>query len=160
MSFVENKNAPSVRFVRIRGRIIPIVGGQKSAKAAKVLQNNIDEMNVQVEIAEAGRRFTTQDGEWLAQRSSFPKFFGKLGFKKKDEWLRAIKKGEGRDFDIIRDHAAAQTNFKLATKQLYDNHNVLFRNIGGIVRPIRAKSSDAYEFFNWKATKAKEELPF
>ena len=74
--------------------------------------------------------------------------------------MRAIKKGEGRDFDIIKDHAASQTNFKLATKQLFDNDRVLFRNIDGIVRPIRAKSQDAYNFYNWKATKDHVEVPF
>jgi hypothetical protein len=154
--FAENKNPPNVRFIRKGGRIIPIVGGKKSYKAEKVLKQNIDEMTYEVEAAEAGRRTMNEHGESVSWKSGFPKFFGQNGFRTKKQWTGAIKKQSGKDFDVITSLAADKHNFKVATKQIFDNRLVSFRTIDGKVRPFRAKSQDAYEFYNPKS----EEVPF
>jgi hypothetical protein len=156
--FKDNPNAPKVTFIRVRGRIIPIVGGKKSHKAERVLKQNIDEMTMEVEVAEAGRRTVNDDGERVTWRSTFPKHFQEGGFKTKNQWLKAVEKKSGKDYNVISEMAADRTNFKVATNQVFDNKFVSFRTIGGKVRPIRAKDENQYEFYNWKPTK--EEAPF
>lgn len=148
--FVENKNAPSVRFVRIRGRIVPIVGGHKSNKGAAILKDRIDHMDHEVQVAEAGRRVRLDDGSTHSWKSGFPQHFRDLGFATKKQWNAAMSKGSGPAFDSIVDKAADNMAFKVATKQVYDNRHVLFRKIDGEVRPIRAKSQDAFDFYNWR----------
>jgi hypothetical protein len=157
---VENKNPPSVRFIRKHGRIIPIVSGKKSYKAEKILKQNIDEMDMEVKIAEAGRRFTRDDGSWGGHGSTFPQFFRDMGFKTKKQWNKAIEKQSGHDFDGILNAASDRHNFKVATKQIFDNKLVMFRTINGKVRPIRAKDENHYEFYNWKPKKQSDEVPF
>lgn len=148
MSLIENKNAPNVRFIRVRGRIIPIVGGKKSYKAEKILKHNIDEMAMEVDIAEAGRRTANDQGERVTWKSTFPQHFHDLTFKTKKQYQGAMQKQSGKDFDLILNHAADRHNFKVATKQIFDNNLVLFRNIGGKVRPIRAKDKNYYDFYS------------
>lgn len=157
MKLKDNPNPPHIRFVRIRGRIVPMANGNPNHKAEKVLKQNIDEMDFQVQAAEAGRRMRVEDGsregKWVAKPSTFPKFFGEIGFKAKKQWTSAMEKKDGAAFDSIVNHAAAQTNFKIAAKQVFDNENVVFKNIGGIVRPIRSKNP---EFYSWTPKKEKK----
>ena len=146
--YKENKNAPEVRFIRKGGRIIPIVGGKPSRKAERVLNDNIVDMTSDVRTAEAGRRTVNDQGERVSWGSSFPKHFHEGGFKTKKQWLSAVEKRSGKDFDVIQSLAADRKNFKVATKQVFDNRLVMFRNINGKVRPIRAKDENYYEFYS------------
>lgn len=156
---VANQNAPKVRFVRINGRIIPIVSGKKSPKAEKALNRGIDEMTSEVSVAEAGRRTVNDHGERVTWGSSFPKYFGENGFRTKKQWMSAVEKKSGKDYEVITKMAADTHAFRIATKQIFDNHNVIFRNIDGRVRPIKLKSREQFEFYNWKPTK-KNGVPF
>lgn len=151
--FVENKNPPHVRFIRMHGRIIPIVAGKKSYKAEKVLKQNMDEMNLEVEVAEPGRRTANNHGDRVTWKSSFPKFFSENGFRTKKQWTEAMRKQKGIDYDVITQLAAEKKNFKVATRQIFNNNLVSFRYIDGKIRPIRAKSQDYYDFYNYKEKK-------
>lgn len=137
----------------MRGRIVPIVGNKQSRKGAAILNENLDRMKVDIDVAEAGRRVQTESGEWMGTKSTFPDHFRKSGFKTKNEWLTAYRRAEGPKFQRILKHAANDVNFRVATKQVYDNHLVLFRTIDHKVRPIRVKSADEYNFYNWKESK-------
>ena len=158
--FKDNKNPPAVKFIRKNGRIIPIVAGKQSRKAEKILNENIQDMPADVQMTEAGRRTVNDQGERVTWKSTFPKHFHEGGFKTKKQWLSAVEKKSGKDFDIITQLASERHNFKVATNQIYDNKLVLFRNIQGKVRPIRAKDENAYDFYNWKPKKESEEVPF
>lgn len=157
--YKNNPNAPEVKFIRVRGRIIPIVGGKKSRKAERVLNENIEDMTGDVQSAEAGRRTMNEQGERVTWKSTFPKHFHEGGFKTKNQWLKAVEKKSGKDYDIISELASDRMNFKVATNQVFDNKFVSFRTIGGKVRPIRSKDENHYEFYNWKPKK-EEETPF
>lgn len=151
--YVPNENAPQVRFVRVRGRIIPIVQGKKKLKAAAILDENLQRMKVDVDVAEAGRRIPLADGTWTGHKSTFPKHFKRAGFKTKHEWLSAYNRQEGPKFERILRIATGDRAFRVATSQMYDNHLTIFRTIDNRVRPIKLKSAEEFEFYNWKEKK-------
>jgi hypothetical protein len=151
--YVENKNPPQVRFIRKNGRIIPIVQGKQSYKASNILHNEIDRLTMEVDVAEAGRRVQYSDGTWGGNKSTFPSHFKSLNFKTKKQWMGAVESQKGPAFDRILDLAKNSKDFKVATKQLYDNKLVVFKTIDSKVRPIRTKDQDSYEFYSWTARK-------
>lgn len=145
--FVRNPKAPNVVFRKIRGRIVPIVGGKRHRRGEKILEMNLDAMNRQVEKAEAGTRLFSGSGTThrvIAQPSTFPTYFRQLGFKSKKEWQGAFRK-KGEKYQRVVEFAAGEPDFQIATKQIFDNYLVNFRTIEGKVRPLRAKSLAQYK---------------
>lgn len=154
----ENSHAPSVRFIRKGGRVIPIVTGSKtgvkSRVAGQIVNDQLHGMEHSVDIAEKGKRVHLgygTDHEVRGMSSTFPKFYSEIGFKNKADFktsldkpgakqerliqraIEDIKKGETYGFGGPN----VSTNFKLATRQIFDNQNVIFRKMSGKVVPIR-----------------------
>jgi hypothetical protein len=160
--FKDNANAPQIRFVRINGRVIPIVNKQKVMKAAPLVESRIDEMTSQVQSAEAGKRNVGKDENGnvvknFGTQSTFPGFYGALGFRNKNDFYKTVMQRQSKKFDNLAEQAiddlkgGYQTqdgrvppnrDFRVLTKQTFDNRGVTFRNINGRVVPLRNKHDE------------------
>jgi hypothetical protein len=148
--FVESGKTPQIRFIRKHGRIIPIVNGKHNPKAARVLNNELQRMDMEVQVAEPGRRVPLADGTWMGQKSTFPEHFRKLGFKTKNQWTSAVQRQKGPAFERLLSSVQKSREFKVATGEIYDNQFKIFRTIDHKVRPIKLKSAEEHEFWAWK----------
>jgi hypothetical protein len=160
--FRDNVNAPAIRFVRIHGRVIPIVKNKKIIKAESLVEARIDEMTSQVEHAQVGHRGVSKDESGGAIRgfgtqSTFPGFYGEIEFKNKNDFFKTVMTRNTRRFDNLAGRAIDDLNggyqtqdglvppnrdFRILTKQIFDNRGVVFRNIGGRVVPMKIKKDE------------------
>jgi hypothetical protein len=156
-----NPNPPKVTFRMVRGRIIPIVNGKQPKGATKPLRQELNTRIMEVKQAERGMRGATIDDrgnfKGFGTKSSFPKFFGDLGFNSKKQFLNVVAKKKGKKYEELVDdsidsllHGRSSTfgdippdeRFRLATKQEFNNTGVAFRMIDGKVRPMRFTHSE------------------
>lgn len=153
---VPNENAPQIRFVRIRGRVVPIVQGKKKLSLVPKVEDQIQEMKHEISIAEKGSRQVAHseygDSKNFATQSTFPGWYKSLGFRNREEFLGAVKTRNTKKFDKVADEAIdhlkdgyestygrvpPDTEFRIKTRQDFDNTGVIFRKIDGKVRPLR-----------------------
>jgi len=155
--YKDNKNAPNIRFVRINGHVVPMINGQHLPKAGKMVEKRIDEMTAEVQHAEAGQRGVGFDEHRNAIRnfgtkSTFPKWYGDIKFKNKEDFYKTVMQRTSNKFDQVAQQAIGDLkeghdsphgrvppdmDFRVATRQTFNNKGVSFKNIDGIVRPIR-----------------------
>lgn len=163
----DNMNPPSIRFIKKNGRVIPIVQGKKVKKASTLVESRLDEMTQEVQWAERGERGVgyNDDREVVsnfATKSTYPKFYSELGFKGKDHFYKTVMTRETKLFDRLADRAiddlkdgyetpvgrvAPNREFRVATRQTFDNRGVVFRKVDGQVRPLRFKKKNDEEPF-------------
>ena len=169
-----NPNPPKITFRMVRGRIIPIVGGKKVRGATKPLRQELSTRETEVRQADRGMRGVGYNDKREAVRnfgtkSTFPKFFGELGFKSKADFVKTIKSRKGVRYErLVNDsidsllHGRSSSfgrippdeKFRLATKQEYNNEGVVFRKINGRVVPMRPKHKQK------KKAKYDDDVPF
>ena len=155
----QNPNPPKVTFRMIRGRVVPIVEGKRPRGATRLLREELYMREMEVREAEKGIRGATTDDrgntKGFGTRSTFPPFFGELGFNSKKQFLQVVKKKQGRKYeDLVNDSIDSliggreskqfgrippSERFRLATKQEYNNQGVVFRRINGKVIPLRPR---------------------
>lgn len=156
---VKNKKAKPITFVRRKGRV-SLKMGSKDVGGERLLSQRIDEMKGEVKSAEAGSVVTTMKdfGPGSAEfkkhgvKSTFPKWFGKLGFNSKKDFMKVLNSKKGVRYDRLVKRAIndlssgysssfgrvpASDEFKVKTRQVFDNRGITFRFIKGKVRPIR-----------------------
>lgn len=156
---VKNKDAKPITFVKKKGRLSLKMGGKKVGGSNMVV-DRINEMKSEIEHAEAGSTVTTMKdfGPGSAEfkrfgiKSTFPKWFSKNGFNSKKDFMKVINSKKGVRYerlvnqaitDLSNGHSSAygdvpaSTDFKVKTKQVYDNRGVVFRVINGKVRPMK-----------------------
>lgn len=154
-----NPNPPKVTFRRIRGRVVPIINGKQPKGATRPLREELYMREMEVREAAKGMRGATEDeyGNYkgFGTKSTFPPFFGELGFHSKKEFLKVVKKKQGRKYDdLVEDsidsllkgreskqfgHIPPSEQFRLATKQEFNNQGVIFRRMNGKVVPLRPR---------------------
>lgn len=156
----QNPNPPAVRFIRKNGRIIPIVQGKKKRSLIDNLEGRVNEMKREVNEAERGMRQVSYDRETdhhrnFATKSSYPEWYSKIKFKNKEDFKTALLSQRGKKHDEIINQAIddliggyespdvgrvpPDREFRIKTKQAWDNTNVIFRKIDGKVRPIKIR---------------------
>ena len=161
--YKDNPNAPRVRFIRKNGRVIPIIqGDRKGVKprvASSIVDSQISAMSESVKNAEAGKRIVTGYGtsqHVIGTKSTFPKFYGELGFKNKHHFFATLQKPgvkqdqlmsaavkdikSGKDYGLGLPNRSKQ--FQVATREIFDNTNVIFRKLNGRVVPMKIKGSN------------------
>lgn len=154
-----NPNPPKVTFRMVRGRVIPIVHGKQPRGATRPLREELHTREMEVREAEKGMRGASLDDKdnykGFGTKSTFPPFFGELGFNSKKQFLQVVKKKQGRKYeDLVQDSIDSllvgreskqfgrippNDQFRLATKQEYNNKGVVFRKMNGKVVPLRPK---------------------
>ena len=161
MKLKENPNPPRVTFRRIHGRIVPIIQGKKAHGGTKILRQELEDRASEIAHAEKGMRGVGyHEGEAVKNfgtRSSFPAWYSEIGFKGKKDFAKTIKEKKGVKYERLVDDSIngllhgrdssfgripASTSFRIATRQTFDNTNVIFRNIDGRVVPIRSKREE------------------
>jgi hypothetical protein len=171
--YKENENAPRVRFIRKNGRIIPIVGEQKSMKGSEELQHRLNEMKQEVlTSSSAGRSFKETNRGMVHSKgfTNYPSFYRNIKFRNKGDFLSAYS-GKGKKADILIQQAHEDLSggyvssmsgeappsmaYRVATKQSFDNRNVIFRRINGRIVPIRLKDKSSK-----KASTFNDDVPF
>jgi hypothetical protein len=113
-------------------------------------------MDMKVEMADAGKRIHSGygiDHEVRGIPSTYPKFYSELGFRSKQDFRSTLDKPGAKQFRLfdraIQDLKRGEdygvglpdrsTQFKVATRQIFDNYGVVFRRINGKVVPIHTK---------------------
>lgn len=156
---VDNKKAKKVTFTRSNGRISLKMGG-KDIAGERLLSNRIKEMESEIRQSQAGSVVTTAkdfgpggpEFQRHGIKSTFPKWFGQLGFNSKKDFLQVLNRKKGIKHDRLVNRAIedlseghdssfgrvpASEEFQIKTRQKFDNRGVSFRFINGKVRPIR-----------------------
>lgn len=152
----QNANPPQVTFRRIRGRIVPIVNGKQPRGATKILQQELSDRVQEIKEAERGQRAVGyHEGQAVKNfgtKSTFPSWYKDIGFKNKADFAKVVKTKEGVKFQRLVDdsiegliHGRSTSfgpippnrKFRLATKQEFDNKDVIFRRIDDRVVPMR-----------------------
>lgn len=161
-SYRDNSNPPAVRFIKKNGRVIPIVQGKKVNKASGMIESRLDEMSQEVQMADRGERGVgyNDDREVVrnfSTKSTYPKFYSEIGFKNKDHFYKTVMTRETKLFDKLADQAIddlkdgydtsfgrvpPSRDFRVATRQTFDNRGVVFRKIDGQIRPLRFKKKN------------------
>jgi hypothetical protein len=158
----DNPNAPAVKFIRVRGRVIPIFKGNtkgtKPRVAARIVEDQLHAMGDAVNNAEAGKRIIHGYGtsqHVIGTKSTFPEFYSKIGFKNKSDFKVVLEK-QGIRHDRLIDAAVHDVkvgenygfhlpdrskDLQVATRQIFDNKNVVFRKLNGKVVPMKIKGS-------------------
>lgn len=161
MNLKENQNPPRVTFRRIHGRIVPIIQGKKARGASKLLHQELKDRAAEISHAEKGVRGVGYHENVAVKnfgtRSTFPAWYSEIGFKGKSDFQKTLKAKKGIKYDRLvedsiegllhgRDSSFGKippsTSFRLATKQSFDNTNVIFRKIDGRVVPLRIKREE------------------
>jgi len=165
-SFRDNPNPPRVRFIRVHGRVIPIVNNKKSLLGSKMISDRLEEMRQEVQHAERGMRGVgyNEHGEAVknfATRSTFPPWYSHHGFKNKEQFYKTIdnlksRKRIGLEEQAVEDlskgymtsfgRVPPSLGFKVVTRQVYDNRGVTFSRIDGLVRPMHFKKDEEVPF--------------
>jgi hypothetical protein len=155
--YKENPKAPTVRFVKIRGRVVPIVNGHKKVSLSPLVEGRLNELKFEVKHAERGQRGVFHNRETgisknFATTSTFPGWYSQIGFKNKDDFEKVLVKRKSKKFDVLVEKAISDLNrgydtshgevppnmeFRVKTRQAFDNRGVVFRKIDGKVRPLR-----------------------
>lgn len=169
--FKDNSNAPRINFMKMNGRIIPIVNKHRVLKAAPLVEDRLNEMKTEVQHAQsAGRLFkeTFHGTHHVGAFSTYPEFYRSIKFKNKADFKKASETLSGRKGEALVEQAIddlkggydspagrvpPNLGFRVLTKQTYDNTNVIFRRIHGKIRPIRVKT-------NRHSTVSADEVPF
>lgn len=156
---VKNKKAKDITFVKSKGRI-RLKMGSKDVGGERLLSQRLQEMKSEIQAAERGRTDTTMKdfGPGSAEfkrhgvKSTFPTWFGKVGFNSKKDFMKVINSKKGTRYDRLVGRAIddlssgystsfgrvpASQKFQIATRQKFDNTGVVFRVIDGKVRPIK-----------------------
>lgn len=157
MRYVDNKNAPSVKFIRKNGRIIPIIGNKNIPSASSHVQSRISEMTTEVINAQQGRRGVGQNGKAFSTPSTFPKWYSEHRFANKNDFFKVAGDQKSVRNDRLVNQAIADLlngysspsgrvppnrQFQIATRQVFDNKNVIFRKIDGKIVPIRLRNNE------------------
>lgn len=155
----KNKKAKDITFVRKNGRIRLKMDG-KDIGGERMVTDRLKEMKSEIQSAEAGHTVTTMkersygghDFKRYGVKSTFPKWFGQSGFSSKKDFLKVINSKKGKRYDRLVNRAIddlssgydtsygrvpPSDDFRVKTKQYYDNRGVVFRVIDGKVRPMR-----------------------
>jgi hypothetical protein len=153
-----NENAPQVRFIRRNGRVIPLISGNRAGVkprvATDIMRDQLEAMEHSIDQAERGKRVMTgygTDFEVKGFKSSFPFWYSEIGFKNQKDFYKTLKTPGAKQFrltdqaerDIVKGESYGfglpnrSTRYKLATRKIFDNEGVVFRKIGGKVRPLR-----------------------
>lgn len=156
---VKNKDAKPITFVKKNGRI-SLKMGKRSVGGERLVIDRIREMKMEVEKAEKGSTVSTMKdfGPGSAEykrhgiKSSFPKWFGELGFNSKKDFIKVLNSKKGVRYDRLVNRAIDDLStgysssygrippseeFQVKSRQKFDNRGVVFRVIDGKVRPIR-----------------------
>ena len=163
------RDIPKAQFPRVKkvnGRIA-IFNGHERVGGQKILLGRIHEMSAEVRDAERGARGVAHHehgSRAYAVSSSYPEWYSKLGLTNKDDFMRVVKAKQGVKFERVAANAAADLNkgyhtaygdvpansqWKVKTKQAWDNRGVVFRRVHGRIVPIhtkRAKAADEVPF--------------
>lgn len=156
----DNINAPKVKFIRVRGRVIPIFSGNskgtKPRVAGRIVEDQLDAMEDSVKNAESGKRVIQgygTDTHVVGTKSTFPAFYSQIGFKNKGDFKVVLEKS-GVRHDRLIDAAVSDIKsgenygmhlpnrskeFQVATRQIFDNKNVVFRKLNGKIIPLHIK---------------------
>lgn len=154
-----NPNPPKVTFRMIRGRVVPIINGKQPRGATRPLREELYMREMEVREAAKGMRGASLDEQGnykgFGTKSTFPPFFRELGFHSKKEFLKVVKKKQGRKYEdlvddsidsLLKGRESAQfgrippnERFRLATQQEFNNQGVVFRKMNGKVVPLRPR---------------------
>lgn len=164
--FKDNQNAPQIRFIRKNGRIIPIVNKKKVAQAGRLVDDRLEEMKMEVKQASfAGKSHSIDSTGKFKHHGGFttyPDFYRQMKFKNKSDFNKIVERGSGKKYNDLVEQSIddlktgydsawgrvpPNLQFRVATKQTYDNNGVVFRRIGGKIRPLRF-SKKAVSFDN------------
>jgi hypothetical protein len=155
----DNKKSKEVRFKKVKGRLV-LLNGKKKVGGTRLVQERLDEMKTAVKSAEAGKTVSTMkdmgDKGYEYKRhgikSSFPAWFSRLGFNSKKDFQSVMNRKSGPRYERVVNKAIkdlstgyrtkfgdvpASKKFLVATRQKFDNKNVIFRTINGKVVPMK-----------------------
>lgn len=158
----DNPTAPPIRFVRIKGRIVPIAGSRKVPKAGELIDDRLEEMRYEVKAAESsGRQYSASNNRSFGGFTTYPDYYRKMKFKNKLDFETTLNKRAGKRFDDLVEQTIEDLKdgystshgrippsmkFRVMTRQTFDNTNIVFRRINGRVRPMRIDANDEVPF--------------
>ena len=170
--FKDNPTPPQIRFIRKNGRIIPIVNKKKVYKSSDLVKDRLEDMKMEVKNAEASGKShaALDDGSYrhFGGYSTFPEFYKSMKFRNKNDFYKVAAATSGKRSDDLVTQAIEDLKsgyessfgrvppnlqFRVMTKQTYDNNGVVFRKLNGKVVPLRfSKKSNNVEY--------DDEIPF
>lgn len=126
-------------------------------KAQAIITKEMKSMAWEVKRSEAGRSTLvmgerTGEAHRAYSKSTFPEYVQKAGINGTKDFLKVLSQGKGLRYGRIKseaiqrlekgfmnEHGYDEPNkkFLVASKQLHDNKNVVFRRIGGRIIPMR-----------------------
>lgn len=174
---VANKKFRELTFKKESGRIVLYSDG-KRVGGGRMVKDRLLEMKGEVRAAEAGYTVSTMkdlgDRGYEYKRhgvkSTFPEWYGEIGFRNKDDFMRVFNKKQGKRKDKLVNQAIEDLSegyktsfgpvpenqkFRLKTRQDFDNTNVIFRKIRGRIVPIKTKGPAKKQH-----NKYSDEVPF
>lgn len=158
--FIENPNPPMLQFQRQSGKMRAFVRrgdphNIRQREAAGLVNEQLETMRVAVDEATVGTRAHMGYGTSHEVRgipSTYPKFYGQLHFKGKDDFRKVmerpserqarlinqaigdLKKGEGYGYPV---DPSNPTKYRVAAREVFDRDGIVFRRIRGRIIPIR-----------------------
>lgn len=162
----DNKKSKEVRFVKKSGRIV-LLNGSKRVGGSPLVYDRLDEMKSAVKTAEKGSTVTTMKDKGSKGtefkrhgiKSTFPKWFSRLGFKSKRDFNKVVEKKSGERYKRLVNKAIkdlstgystkygdvpASKEFLVKTRQKFDNKGVIFRKINGRIVPLKVGNKPYY----------------
>jgi len=156
---VENKDFKGISFKKRSGRLV-LYSGSKEVGGSNMVVSRLSEMENEVKQASAGSRGVARDHEGYAlggygTKSTFPDYFREEGFKTKKDFLHVLNQRKGVGFELLAKRAikdlshgyeyqgrevGANQNFRIRTRQDFNNKGVVFRRIHGRIVPMRVSN--------------------
>ncbi len=138
----------------------------RGRKALKMINAEIARMNQAVKSSEKGSSVLVRDNRGDVKdraytQSTFPNWYRTIGAGSSDEFAKASKRKKGIVYKRIKAQAIENLEkgyddkqhgfdfpdmkFKVASKQVFDNKDIIFRRVRGRIIPMRIKKKDRYD---------------
>lgn len=171
-----------ITFIKRNGRIIPIkrkrfVETGKSPNyntkyAKKAISQEISSMVHEVKSSQKSSSYLSRDQYGTVTNrhytaSTFPKYFSSVGANSSSDFEKIANSKKGVRYDRIKTEAIDRlengfknshgyndpdAKFLVKTGKYYDNKDIIFRKVKGVVRPLRVPKKNRYDLM--------EEAPF
>jgi hypothetical protein len=125
--------------------------------AKRIISKELNNMAWEIKRSEAGSSTLVKDEHDRVThraftKSSFPKYMSEAGINSTKDFLKVLSQKKGIRHDRLKNEAIKRLEqgyknehgfdvpskeFLVASKQLYDNKNVIFRRVRGRIIPIR-----------------------
>ncbi len=153
--------ADGPRYVKRIGR-----ADYSTAKAQTMIKGMLEQMRYEISQSEKSSSVlipsenSYQFSHRSVTKSTFPEFLRETKIGSRKAFMRVLASGKGKRFQRLKEEAIDRLErgyrnshgydepskeFMVASKQLYDNKDIIFRRIRGKIVPLRIKKKDRYD---------------